>query len=170
MWLVCSVIYNTSLYLRFTLINITIMWNSKLLLIWFLVCLFPLFLLTFFYYSVNLSIFCISFSQIQLYSFLIYIKEISQHTWNPDVMTKLSFMLAYSWKAEMSKKFTRVLQCHGFYSFSALHNSQIWIKSIPKHFYITSLLGQNFFASKWICTLINYKHSFNRNTPLNLFS
>ena len=79
-------------------------------------------------------------------------------------------MLAYSWEAEISRNFTRVLQYHGFYSFSASDDSQIWIESILKEFYTTSLLGQNIFALKWICTCINYKHSCIRNIPLNVFS
>ena len=73
-------------------------------------------------------------------------------------------MLAYSWEVKylrISQEFCNIVESCGHYGFRASHNFQIWIESIPKEFDITSLLGQNIFASKWIWTRINYKHSFN---------
>ena len=45
-------------------------------------------------------------------------------------------------------EFYNIADSHRSCSFSALHDSQIPIESVPKEIYITSLLGQNIFASK----------------------
>ena len=82
------------------------------------------------------------------YSFTLYLYRsgVLQNTRNPDVMTKLGITLAYWWEVNISgisQEFHNTAENSRSCSFSALHDSWIWIKSIPKEIYITSLLGQN---------------------------
>ena len=55
-------------------------------------------------------------------------------------MSILSFTLAYSWEVKISRisqDFPNTTECCRSYGCSALHDSQIWIESILKEFYIT---------------------------------